>query len=500
MELERDVKIVTLAHLDDETSIEALPKKPTEYKIRFNDRLKSIAELLSREDDEPTDYVNGFRMKSRLAKSSHIGNLTKELDRTIDIAEPSRHSPYVDIQKHYPISSFDLSIIASRFKHESLSANDWWIIYKTLIVASDATRDDHEKQVDLFCAPAFTLPLPRQLARQATCLIQFYEMFKSSLFFIYERSASTSFLSKITHVLPVLQLSFRPAILRSFDERIREHPRLKRLLSQNNLCLIATGSREISFKYDFTLFEQQIIRRFNASESHLQTLVRQFATKFLQCSLDNAFLRTSIFWVCEIHELKNYHHIFEVWVSFMRDVCRKKYLAHYFLDDVNVYEEHDGLAEIIESIDYQNIDAFITKLRENLIFPYVYQYNDRMKLLTTFLQSLPVLTVKMRTVYKVVVQTQFPQADCSLYEMCSVICHLSFLEDNNPRQFNSFWQQQWKPLFVDLERDDVVLQELKVDFRPDQVARQMTGSVSKLIQMDLEQAIDLTQMNIYLLK
>lgn len=500
MELERDVKIVTIAQLDKEELIEVLTKKSNEYKIRLNERLKKVTELFSSDDPEENEFVNGFRMKCRVKTSSHIANLTKELDRTIEITEPTRRSPYINIEKHYPISSFDLSIIASRFKHETLSANDWWIIYKTLIVAVDDVRDEHEKQTDLFCAPAFTIPLPKPLAQQAASLIQFYEMFKSSLFLIYERSASTSFLSKVTHVLPVIQLSFRPSNLRWFDERIREHSRLKRFLSQNLSCLVATGSKEISFRYDFTMFEQQILRRFNASELHLQTLIKQFALKFLRCSFDNAFLRTSLFWICEIHELKNYHHIFEVWISFMRDVCRKKYLSHYFLENVNVYEEHDGLVQIVESIDYRNIDDFIKKIRENLIFPYVYQFNDRMKLLTDFLQKNPVFALKMQTVYKVLIRSDFPQADFSLYEISSVICHLSFLEDDSSRQFNSFWQQQWKTLFVDIDRNDVVLRDLKIDFRPDQVARQMTSSVSKLIQMDFEQAVDLTQMNIYLLK
>lgn len=500
MELERDVKIVVLAHLDDETVIESVTKKPNEYKIRLNDRLKSIPELCSTDDTDQTTYINGYRMKCRLTKSSHIADFTKELDRTIEIVEPGRRSPYVDIQKHYPISSFDLSIIAARTKYQSLSPDDWWTIYKTLIVSIDTVRDAHEKQIDLFCAPAFTLPLPRQLARQADSLIQFYEMFKASLFTVYQRSASTSFLSNITHILPVIQLSFRPEILRSFDERIRKHPRLKRLLSENSLCLIATGSKETSFKYDFTLIEQQIMRRFNSSECYLQTLVKRFALKYLRCSLDNPFLRTSIFWICEIHELKNYHHIFEVWISFMRDVCRKKYLSHYFLDDVNVYEEYEGFSELVESIDYRNIDEFIRTMGESLIFPYVYQYNDRMKILTDFLQSYPVLALKMKTVYKVNVLSQFPNADCSLYEMASVICHLSFLEDNNPEHFNSFWNQQWKPFFVDADRDDIVLQDLKTDFRPDQVAQQMTASVYKLIQMDLEQAIEITQRSLYWLK
>ena len=500
MEIERDAKIVIIAHLDNEQLIESVKRKSKEYKIHLNDQLKSIPELYSADENDPTDYINGYRMKCRLTKSSHLSAFIKEHDRTIEITEPTRYHAYIDVQKHYPISSFDLSVVNARFNYQLLSVNDWWIIYKTLIVSTDIVRDSHEKQIDLFCAPAFSLPLPKQLARQAEALIKFYEMFKSTLFSIYRRSSSSSFLSNITHVLPAIQLSFRPAILRSFDERIRNHPRLKRLLQLDCLCLVACGSKETSFQYDFALIEQQILRRFNSSECRLQILVKQFALKYLRCSLDNSFLRTSLFWICEIHELKNYHHIFEVWIAFMRDVCRKKFLAHYFLDNINVYEEHDGFSEIVESITYQNIDFFMEKLRENLIFPYIYHYNDRMKILTDFLQSQTVLALKMKTVYHVNVKCHFPQADCSLYEMSSVICHLSFLEDNNPEHFNSFWCQQWKPLFIDYERDDIVLQELKTDFRPDQVAQQMTNSVSKLIQMDLEQVIELTQRNIYLLK
>jgi hypothetical protein len=215
--------------------------------------------------------------------------------------------------------------------------------------------------------------------------------------------------------------------------------------------------------------------------------------KYLYCRFDNYFLRTSILWICEIHDLENYHHIFEVWISFMRDVCRKRFLSHYFIENVNVYEEHSGLQDIVNGIDYKNIDEFIEQLDENFIFSYVHEYDNRMKNLLKFYQSQPVLALKMKVVYNVIVKSQFLNADSSLDEMCSILCHLSFLEDDDKDHVKCFWYQQWKPLFIDFDRDDIVLRQPSVDFRPNQLAQQMTASVFKLIEIDLKQMIDLTK-------
>jgi hypothetical protein len=489
MELERDIRIVIVAHLDDEKCIDSTKKKSNEHKIRFNEQLKKVAELYSPDDDKDAEYINGFQMKCRFIKSNHILSFTKEKDRLIEITEPTQQYPHIDVHKHYPITSFDLTILSAHLTHKSMTLNDWWLSFKTLI--STSHHDPHEKQIELFCAPAFNLPLPKQMARQSACLIKFYEMFKTSLFSIYHQSSpSSSLLSTISHVLPAIQLSFRPQILHWFDERIRTHKRLKTLLNNNCVCLVACGSKQTSFQYDFSLIEFHIINQFNMSEWQLNALVKRFAMKYLRCPLDNYFLRTSVLWICEIHDLENYHNIFEVWISFMRDVCRKQFLSHYFLEDVNIYEEHAGLEERIKTIDYQNIDLFIEKLEENLIFPYVYQYNDRMKILIKFFESYPVLALKMKVVYNVIVKSQFLHADCSLHEMCSIICHLSFLEDDDKERVITFWDQQWKLLFLEFDRDDIVLKQPSIDYRPDQVAQQMTGSVFKLIQLDLNQMID----------
>jgi hypothetical protein len=492
MELERDIQIVVIAHLDDEQCIESTKSEFSELKIRFNEQLKTIPELYSQDIDNDSEYIDGFRMKSRFIKSNHMSSFIKEKDRLIEITEPTRQQPHIDIYKHYPIGSFDLSVLSARLNHKSMSVNDWWIVFKTLVIRSNV--DSSEKQIQLFCAPGFNLPLPKQLARQSGCLIKFYEMFKTTLFSIYRLSPTTaSLLSTISHILPVIQLKFRPKILHWFDGRIENHKRLKKLLDYNCLCLTACGSKKDSFQYDFSLIEFHIIGQFNGSECQLHTLIKRFAMKHLYCRLDNYFLRTSLLWICEIHELENYHHIFEVWVSFMKDVCRKRFLSHYFIENKNIYEEHSGLADLLNSIDYKNIDEFCVKLEENLIFSYVHQYNHRMKILIKFFQSQSVLALKMKIIYNVIVKSQFVNANSSLDEMCSILCHLSFLEDDDKEHVNSFWYQQWKPLFVDFDRGDIVLRLPSVDFRPEQIAQQMTASVFKLIQMDLIQMIDLTK-------
>jgi len=491
MELERDIRIVIVAHLDDEKCIESTKKKLNEYNIHFNKQLKQIPELYSKDDDKDSEYIDGFQMKCRFIKSTHMVSFTKEKDRLIEITEPTQHQSYIDVHKHYPIGSFDMRIVSARLTNKLMSVNDWWTVFKTLVAIS--TGDSNEKQIQQLCAPAFSIPLPRETARQSACLIKFYEMFKTSLFSIIRLSTSTSsLLSTTSHVLPAIQLSFRPKILHWFDERIRNHKRLKKLLNNNCLCLAAFGSKKTSFQYDFSLIEYHIISQFNASEWQLNTLVKRFAMKHLRCPLDNYFLRTSVLWVCEIHDLEDYHHIFEVWVSFMRDVCRKRFLSHYFIENMNIYEEHSSLAVIINAIDYKNIDLFIDKLQESLIFPYVHQYNERMKNLIAFFQSQPVLALKMKIIYNVIVKSQFVNADCSLHEMCSILCHLSFLEDDDKENSICFWYQQWKPLFIDFDRDDiVVLKQQSVDYRPDELAQQMTASVFKLIQIDLIQMINL---------
>ena len=490
MELERDIHLIILAHLDDEQCIEPIRSKINEYKIRFNSSLTTIAEFSPENEAKTPDYIDGYQMKCRFLKSNHILPFIKEKDRLIEITEPIQHEPFITILKHYPIDSFDFTLLAARLTNKSLSLNDWWTIFQNSI--PNSSTDPYEKQIRLLCAPAFNLPLPKQLVRQSTCLIKFYEMFKATLFTTYRRSSSSfSFLSSRTLILPMIQLSFRPKILHSFDERIRTHRRLKDLLTLNYLCLIAVGSKKTSFQYDFSLFESHLIKQFNHSECQLYALVKRVALKYLRCSLDNPFLRTSVLWICEMHDLENYHHTFEVWISFMRDVCRKKFLSHYFLENVNIYEEHPVLEEILPTIDYRNIDAFMEKLGENLIFPYIYQYNDRLHSLLTFLRSQPVLALKMKVVYNVLVKSQFVHADGSLDEMCSILCHLSFLEDDDRDRVISFWDQQWKYLFLYFDRDDIVLRQASIDFRPDQFAQQMTASVFKLIQLDFNQLIHL---------
>jgi hypothetical protein len=101
----------------------------------------------------------------------------------------------------------------------------------------------------------------------------------------------------------------------------------------------------------------------------------------------------------------------------------------------------------------------------------------------------------MKIIYNVIVKSQFLNADCSLNEMCSIICHLSFLEDNNKDHFINFWDQQWKLLFINFNQDDIDLQQSLIDYRPDQLAQKMTISVFKLLQIDLNQMINLTKMN-----
>ncbi|CAF0870893.1 unnamed protein product [Adineta steineri] len=495
MELERDIQIVIVAHLDDDQCIESINTKLNIQKLRFNDELKKIPELYSTDDNvDDSEYVNGLQMKCRFIKSNHMTTFIREEDRLIEITEPTINQSHIDVYKHYPIRSFDLYIVSARLNHKSLYVNDWWTIFKTLIISSN--NDSNEKQIQQLCAPAFNIPLPKQLAYQSSCLIKFYEMFKSTLFSIIKQSttSSSSLLSTISHIRPAIQLSYRPEILGWFDRRIANHKRLKKLLDNNCICLVACGTKKTSFQYDFSLIEFHIISQFNASEWQLHTLVKRFTMKHLRCPLDNSFLRTSVLWICEIHDLENYHHIFEVWISFMRDVCRKRSLSHYFLENYNIYEEHSNLIDIINTIDYTNIDLFIEKLEENFIFPYVHQYNDRMKNLIAYFESQPVLALKMKIIYNVTVKSQFPNADCSLNEMCSILCHLSFLEDNDKENIINFWYQQWKPLFIDFNRDDIVIRpqsSSSINYRPDQLAQQMTASVFKLIQMDLIQMINI---------
>jgi len=235
MELERDIRIVILAHLDDEKCVESINNKFNEQKIRFNNQLKTIPEFYSSSDDNDSEYINGFQMKCRFIKSKHMLSFTKEQDRLIEITEPTQYQSHIDIHKHYPIDSFDLTILSARLTNKSMSRNDWSTVFKSFISTSNI--DSNEKQIELLCAPAFNLPLPKQLAHQSACLIKFYEMFKTSLFTTYHRSSSTSFLSSISHILPAIQLSFRPKILHWFDQRIKTHQRLKNLLHNNCVCL-----------------------------------------------------------------------------------------------------------------------------------------------------------------------------------------------------------------------------------------------------------------------
>ncbi|CAF2395624.1 unnamed protein product [Rotaria sp. Silwood2] len=493
MKTENDRQIVIVAHLDDEQCIEPINEKLNELKIHFNEHLKTIPELYSEDDDHDSEYIDGFRMKRRFIKSNHMLLFTNEQDRLIEITEPTRRQSYIDVHKHYRIDLFDLYILSIHLTHKSMSLNDWWTTFKTFITISNIDRN--EKQIQLLCAPAFTLPLPKQIALQSASLIEFYEIFKSTIFSIY-RPSTSSLMSTITYITPAIQLSFRPKILQWFDERIQNHKRLKDLLNNNCLCLVACGSKKTSFQYDFSLIEFSIINQFNESECQLNIFVKKFAMKYLHCSLDNYFLRTTILWICEIHDLENYHDIFEVWISFMRDVCRKHFLAHYFLENVNIYEEHSGLKDIINTIDYKNINLFIEKLEENLIFPYFHQYNDRLKCLIKFVESQPVLAFKMKVLYNVIVKSKFLNANNSLHEMCSILCHLSFLEDTDQEKIISFWYQQWKPYFLDFDRDDIVLQQPSVDYPPDQLAQHMTTSIFKLVQIDLNQMINSLKSNI----
>lgn len=489
MELERDIRIVVITQLDNEKPIEPLLIKPHEYKIRLNKKLKTIPDLYSDKDDETSKYVDGFQMKCRFIKSDHMSSFTKEQDRVIEITEPTQTRPHILVHKHYPLNTFDLILASTRFENPSLKVNDWWKIYKTIIPTT--FTDHHERQIELLCAPAFNLPLPSRLVNQTNSLIKFYEMFKTSLLSIYrKKTLSSSLLSSTSYILPAIQLLFRPKIFNWFDERIRSHERLKFLLDINCLCLVAHGSKNISFQYDFSLVEFHIVNQFNPREWELSNLIKHFALKHLKCPLDNYFLRTSLLWICEIHELENYHDVFEVWVSFMKDVCRKQHLPHYFLEDVNVYEEHSGFYQLLQTINYQNIDSIVSNLEENLIFPYIYQYNRRVRKLLAFFQSQPVLATKMKVIYNVLVKSQFTQVDCSLDEMCSVICHLSFLEDDEKDRLSNFWILQWKSLFSDFKRDDIVLRQPSFDYRPDQLAQQMTASVFKLLQMDFKQNFD----------
>ena len=136
MELERDIRIVIIAHLDDEKCIESIKNKIDEQKIRFNEHLKTIPELYSPEDDNDSEYIDGFQMKCRFIKSNHMLSFTKEQDRLIEITEPTQDKPHIDVHKHYPINSFDLTILSVRLTHKSIAVNNWFRLFKTLISTS----------------------------------------------------------------------------------------------------------------------------------------------------------------------------------------------------------------------------------------------------------------------------------------------------------------------------------------------------------------------------
>ncbi|CAF4620838.1 unnamed protein product, partial [Rotaria sp. Silwood2] len=259
MKTENDRQIVIVAHLDDEQCIEPINEKLNELKIHFNEHLKTIPELYSEDDDHDSEYIDGFRMKRRFIKSNHMLLFTNEQDRLIEITEPTRRQSYIDVHKHYRIDLFDLYILSIHLTHKSMSLNDCWTTFKTFITISNIDRN--EKQIQLLCAPAFTLPLPKQIALQSASLIEFYEIFKSTIFSIY-RPSTSSLMSTITYITPAIQLSFRPKILQWFDERIQNHKRLKDLLNNNCLCLVACGSKKTSFQYDFSLIEFSIINQF----------------------------------------------------------------------------------------------------------------------------------------------------------------------------------------------------------------------------------------------
>ena len=70
---------------------------------------------------------------------------------------------------------FAWRLILFKYKKGRLKMRKWWHCQKRNGV------DNNEKQIQLLCAPAFNLPLPKQIARQSACLIKFYEMFKTTL-------------------------------------------------------------------------------------------------------------------------------------------------------------------------------------------------------------------------------------------------------------------------------------------------------------------------------
>ena len=73
MELERDIRIVIVAHLDDEKCIESTKNKTMNTKFVLINNLKEIPELYSSDDDDKdSEYINGFQMKCRFIKSNHM--------------------------------------------------------------------------------------------------------------------------------------------------------------------------------------------------------------------------------------------------------------------------------------------------------------------------------------------------------------------------------------------------------------------------------------------
>ncbi|CAF0962434.1 unnamed protein product [Didymodactylos carnosus] len=474
--LEYETEYLIITSIDDESCLE---QRNQYVRIYLDDKLKSLPETNSNDGV----YVDGFKMKSMVFKSKKMNEFDSNTGKIIEITEPTLNQDYLNVCIITSLENFDLTLLSSRVGiFSDLSTHYWWLLRKSIHC---------QPQMCSLLAPAFNLPLSKDIAKQALSVLKYYDIFKSILWSLnsYRSNKKNDYLSTTSRIYPVISLNFKPSILNWFFERVANHERLKSVLTDENLkvYLAGCGNKRNKFIYNFSMFEDSIIASFNLTERDLYSLVKRFSFKYFYNLKYDYFLKTSVLWVCEMYELEQYHDSFEVWISFLQDTFRHCHCPHYFVENINVFQDKDGMFDILSSINYLNIDQIVQSLAIENLYPYLHTYNEMIHELEQFLDKNPVLKVKMNMLYNIIVRPFFSYNDNQpVKEICSILCHLCILEmneDNGDGQ-QGFWWTTWKQLFIDYDRDDIVLlpSSSKCDYNPGQFALYMTNSVLNIMK------------------
>ncbi|CAF0786753.1 unnamed protein product [Didymodactylos carnosus] len=380
--IENDTMLV-VANISDETCLEEIPNTPGFVRVKRTKDLPHIGR-----------YVDGMRIKQIISDNlrERAVDLNMMCTGMVMVISPSLDQAAIRIRQYPDLDLEHFELKVRMMQTISEAYNSSYHLWKGVLrdIYNDVTQKAHENRnffnsdmemdseptpyvsSSLLCIcvyPAFGIPLPRDVAEKAECLLKFYELVKSLVFSL---PSFKSFCEKQRHPfeehsdldrVPCVCLDFDPHVLNWFLERHKMNSQRINNDSQCKVYLVAKSQSKSlrtarsEFRYSFSIVEKHLAINRRPMEKLLNSLARKFYYKIIrrieinEKYLKSYFVKTSILWLCELNDIEQMvsHTVddpistkvilLELWINFVSNSMKKRYCSHYFVKTFNLLQD-----------------------------------------------------------------------------------------------------------------------------------------------------------------